>query len=104
VRLFPRWQGEFGLNSQVSVVRQRQVWRFTIAIAGVLALLAVVPLGATQAASICSSSISSCGCLIQAPGFYQVTAPLSSTQGLTFSGDCIEVNSNGVVLCWPVFQ
>jgi len=43
-----------------------------------------------QAAS-CVSTISSCGCTINSPGLYDVNANLDASQGLTGSGDCIDI-------------
>ena len=46
----------------------------------------------------CSSAISACGCTITKPGFYQVTANLISSQGLTAKNGCIDVQAANVVL------
>jgi len=46
----------------------------------------------------CSSAISACGCTITKAGFYQVTASLMSSQGLTAKNGCIDVQAANVVL------
>ncbi len=42
--------------------------------------------------------ISKCGFTIMEPGFYQASANLSSAQGLTRNGDCIDIFASGVFL------
>lgn len=46
----------------------------------------------------CPNAISACGCTILKPGFYQVTASLTSGQGLTAKQGCIDVQAAQVVL------
>jgi hypothetical protein len=41
----------------------------------------------------CGSSISQCGCTITKPGVFTVTAKLSSGQGTTGNGDCIDIKA-----------
>lgn len=53
---------------------------------------------AAQKVAACSKSITACGCQVKKPGTYNVTADLSSSQGLTPDGDCIEVKASRVTL------
>lgn len=46
----------------------------------------------------CGNSISSCGCTITKAGFYQVTADLDHSQGLTAMGGCIDIKASNVTL------
>jgi hypothetical protein len=46
----------------------------------------------------CQSPIGSCGCTITKKGFYEIGADLSSAQGLTPSGGCIDIRGPQVVL------
>src|SRR5690242_13261009 len=50
------------------------------------------------AVKACPNAISACGCTILKPGFYQVTANLTSGQGLTAKQGCIDVQAAQVVL------
>ena len=47
---------------------------------------------------ICASTISTCGCLVNKKGRYDVTADLKSTDGLTPDGACIEIQASNVLL------
>jgi hypothetical protein len=51
-----------------------------------------------QAVVKCGTSITSCGCTIKKPGFYEVDADLDSTQGLNPNGDCLSVKASKVTL------
>jgi hypothetical protein len=53
---------------------------------------------ANAAVIACGNSIGNCGCTITKPGFYQVTANLSSSQGLTAMNGCIDIKASKVVL------
>jgi hypothetical protein len=74
------------------------------AAAGVLMTAGTVSLAQPLAArpklavKACSNAISACGCTIIKPGFYQVTANLMSSQGLTAKDGCIDVLAANVVL------
>jgi len=46
----------------------------------------------------CSTTISKCGCVITKKATYTVAADLSSTDGLTPDGDCIEIQVSNVIL------
>ena len=52
----------------------------------------------TVAVTACSNAIAACGCTIAKPGIYDVTADLTSGQGLTARGGCIDVLAKGVLL------
>jgi hypothetical protein len=52
----------------------------------------------------CSTTISSCGCTITSPGFYEITAPLLSSQGLTPSGDCISIKASKAMVLFNDFD
>jgi hypothetical protein len=51
-----------------------------------------------SAITACDASISACGCTITKSGTYTLTANLSSTQGLTATGDCIDIKASNVIL------
>ena len=63
---------------------------------GMLAMLGAP--SAEAAVTSCSASIAACGCTITKPGFYQVTADLDSTQGLTAGGNCLEIKASAVTV------
>ena len=68
-------------------------------IAAALAIALLLFHGAASAATTaCSTSIAACGCTITKSGTYAVTADLSSTQGLTATGDCIDIKASNVIL------
>jgi hypothetical protein len=46
----------------------------------------------------CPPTINACGCAITAPGSYKIGLAISSTQGLTPAGACIEIASSFVIL------
>lgn len=46
----------------------------------------------------CTNTISACGCQITKKGLYKVSQSISSSDGLTPDGDCIEVKSSNVIL------
>jgi Right handed beta helix region len=55
--------------------------------------------GQAEAALVkCGSSITTCGCTITKPGYYEVDANLNYTQGLTPAGDCIDIKASKVIL------
>jgi len=53
---------------------------------------------AKPAAAVCTNSITDCGCTIKKAGTYNVTTNIDYTEGLTASGDCIDIAVSGVVL------
>jgi len=57
-----------------------------------------LPAHAFAQAAVCSPTINSCGCTISKPGSYKLGLAISSTQGLTPNGACIEVAANFVIL------
>ncbi len=67
----------------------------TLGIAGFGALMAPAPAAAQTA---CPPTINQCGCTITAAGSYKIGLPLTSTQGLTSDGACIEISANYVIL------
>ena len=73
-------------------------------IAAALAIALLLLHGAARAEqgnaaiTACGASISTCGCTITKPGVYTVTTNLSSTQGLTATGDCIDIKASNVIL------
>lgn len=72
----------------------------TVTAASTIALLLVLT-GLASAAPPppdCTSSISSCGCKVTQPGTYTVTDDLDAGQGLTKSGNCLEVSAHHVIL------
>ena len=72
-----------------------QSWR----IAAALTITLMLFHGAASAATTtCGTSISACGCTITTSGTYTLTADLSSTQGLTATGDCIDIKASNVIL------
>jgi hypothetical protein len=78
-----------------TAAKSGRLQRFTIAIVGVLSIMATAGIANAHE---CMKSISSCGCTISEPGVYTVIANLSATQGLTELDDCIDVDSKGVFL------
>ncbi len=69
-------------------------------IAAALAIALMLVHGAASAATpaTCAASISACGCTITKAGTYTVTLDLSSTQGLTAAGDCIDIKASNAIL------
>lgn len=53
---------------------------------------------AASAQTSCPPTINSCGCAITAPGSYKIGLAISSSQGLTPNGACIEIFSSFVIL------
>ena len=55
--------------------------------------VAVAAEGETVPAAVaaCPNAIAACGCTITKPGIYDVTSDLTSGQGLTAKGGCIDV-------------
>jgi hypothetical protein len=78
--------------------------RPSLRIAAALAIALLLFHGAARAeadkasTTACSTSIAACGCTITKAGTYTVTADLSSTQGLTAAGDCIDIKASNVIL------
>jgi Right handed beta helix region len=78
--------------------------KVVIAIAGASLLIASAPSARAQdsesdaGVSACGNSIATCGCTITKPGFYQVTANLLSSQGLTAKNGCIDIKAPKVTL------
>jgi hypothetical protein len=78
--------------------------KVVIAIVGASLLIASAPRAQAQddasdaAVSACSNSIATCGCTITKSGFYQVTANLLSSQGLTSKNGCIDIKASKVTL------
>jgi hypothetical protein len=68
--------------------------------AAALGLLVLIAVPAAQAAVVpCSTSgITACGCTITAAGFYPVLNNISSADGLTAMGDCIDIRHSDAVL------
>ena len=62
----------------------------------ICAAIAVPPTSSAQ--TKCVSPIMTCGCTITKSGFFLIGANLSSTQGLTAKGGCIDVSASQVVL------
>jgi hypothetical protein len=76
----------------------KRMWRVGLPAAVLFGVL-LIGNGPTLAAVIsCGKTISMCGCTITKPGTYNVNASLSYTQGLTKSGDCIEISASKVIL------
>lgn len=69
-----------------------------VAVALAIAALLLVHGAASAATTACGTSIAACGCTITKSGTYTLTADLSSTQGLTGAGDCIDIKASGVIL------
>jgi len=78
--------------------------KIVIAIVGASLLIASAPRAQAQdsepdaAVTACGSSIATCGCTITKSGFYQVTADLLSSQGLTAKNGCIDIKASKVTL------
>jgi hypothetical protein len=78
--------------------------KIVIAIAGASLLIASAPRAQAQdsepdaAVTACGNSIATCGCTITKSGFYQVTAALLSSQGLTAKNGCIDIKASKVNL------
>jgi hypothetical protein len=77
---------------------------FAVAIVGAGILIASAPRAQAQdsesdaAVTACGNSIATCGCTITKSGFYQVTADLLSSQGLTAKNGCIDIKASKVNL------
>jgi hypothetical protein len=65
-----------------------------IVAAGALTLPAL----ASAQAAVCPPTINACGCAITTPGSYKLGLSISSSQGLTPAGACIEIDSSFVIL------
>jgi hypothetical protein len=67
---------------------------------GCLAIAAQAPAASAPDAKVtsCGTTITSCGCTITKSGFYEVTANLTSAQGLTGNNGCIDIKASNVVL------
>ncbi len=66
-------------------------------IAMVFAAMVMLGTGLANAQS-CSSSITSCGCTIGAPGNYTVDSGLFASQGLTLKNGCIDISGQDINL------
>jgi hypothetical protein len=78
--------------------------KIAIAIVGASLLIASAPRAQAEdsepdaAVTACGNSIATCGCTITKSGFYQVTANLLSSQGLTAKNGCIDIKASKVNL------
>src|SRR5258708_19349395 len=78
--------------------------KIMIAIVGTSLLIASAPRAQAQdsapdaAVTACGNSIATCGCTITKSGFYQVTADLLSSQGMTAKNGCIDIKASKVNL------
>jgi hypothetical protein len=88
-----RWSVAPGRAVRRATARCRQFWTINV-----LLLVAGLATPEVSHAAACGSAISACGCTIQKGGLYTVTANLSSSQGLTRRGACIDVNDTNTTL------
>jgi hypothetical protein len=94
------------ISGQISLGRQAIAGHRKIARAIAIVVACMTPWHSALAQGLepdakvtaCSDQISTCGCTITKSGFYEVTANISSSQGLTALGDCIDIKASNVVL------
>src|SRR6202451_2475453 len=65
---------------------------------GILVSGALAMPAPASAQTACTPTINACGCTILTPGSYKLGLAISSTQGLTPAGACIEIASSFVIL------
>jgi parallel beta-helix repeat protein len=71
-----------------------------LAVATLVAAVFLMSAATARAASsqTCESSIVSCGCTITSAGYYEVDAPLASSQGMTARSECVAIKASSVTL------
>jgi hypothetical protein len=79
-------------------MRNRATLRFIWILPTLMIAAGLMTAAPAAAQAVCPPTINACGCTIATPGSYKLGLNITSSQGLTPAGACIEIASNFVIL------